>query len=133
MHDDISDRDVSLVYSCFVDHAREFVVFSEARHETFDRSQGSAQEKEGLVSKKLEKHSSLSAEPIDEKEVWTKKAKKFLENNLACIDKPTALLVSHMYESKISEVFVRAKAENSEENSFRSAQMAGDFSPALEI
>lgn len=123
----------SLVYSCFINHSREFVVFLEACHETFDKYQGSIQEKANLISTLFEMYASISSEETDEKEIWSQKAKLFFEDHIDSIDKSKALLISHMYGLQITDILVRAKVENSEENSFRSAQMAGNFEKAFKI
>ncbi|KAM9915284.1 hypothetical protein OXX80_014171, partial [Metschnikowia pulcherrima] len=117
----------SLVFSCFVNHSKEFVVFLEACHDAFDKYQGSSQERKTLITTLYEMYASLSAENSDEKSLWAEKAKTFLGDHLDSIDKSKAQLIALIYRLQVSDVFIKAKVEHSVEDAFRSAQMAGNF------
>ncbi|OBA22381.1 hypothetical protein METBIDRAFT_39147 [Metschnikowia bicuspidata var. bicuspidata NRRL YB-4993] len=123
----------SLVYSCFIDHSREFVVFLEACHETFEMYQGSTQEREDLIMTLFEMYCSISAEQTDENELWAGKATSFLEEQVEMIDKTKALMIAHMYGLQINDVFVKAKVAGADENAFRFAQNNGDIDKAFQI
>ncbi|KAM9895134.1 hypothetical protein OXX79_008271 [Metschnikowia pulcherrima] len=123
----------SLVFSCFVNHSKEFVVFLEACHDAFDKYQGSSQERKTLITTLYEMYASLSAENSDEKSLWAEKAKTFLGDHLDSIDKSKAQLIALIYRLQVSDVFIKAKVEHSVEDAFRSAQMAGNFEKAFDI
>lgn len=123
----------SLVFSCFINHPREFVVFLEACMETFDKYQGNVADKKDLLITLFEMYLSMSREELDQKDEWLGKAKTLMDENSTMIDKSRVLLISHIYDFKEGEVFAKKSSDDFEEGLLRMAQASGDLNAVLDV
>lgn len=123
----------SLVFSCFINHPREFVVFLEACMETFDKYQGNIADKKDLLITLFEMYLSMSREELKQKDEWLEKAKTLMYENSKMIDESRVLLISHIYDFKEGEIFAKQSSDEFEEGLLRMAQASGDLKEALEV
>lgn len=123
----------SLVFLCFTNHLREFVVFLEACIETFDKYQGNISDKKDLLVTLFEIYLSMSVEEPSSKDEWVSKAKQLMQEHTLLLDKSSSLLISHIYDFKEGEILAKESAGGFEEALFRSAQISGDLSGAFQL
>lgn len=123
----------SLVFSCFINHPREFVVFLEACMQTFDKYQGNIADKKDLLITLFEMYLFMSREEIEKKREWLAKATALIHENSQLIDESSVLLISHVYDFKEGEIFAKQSSEEFEEGLLRIAQASGDLKAALEV
>lgn len=123
----------SLVFSCFISHPREFVVFLEACMEAFDKYQGNTADKKDLLITLFEMYLSMSQEEVDQKDEWLAKAKALIYDNPKMIDESSVLLISHVYNFKEGEIFAKQSSDEFEEGLLRMAQASGDLKAAFEV
>lgn len=123
----------SLVFSCFINHPKEFIVFLEACKETFDKFQGNVNDKKELLLTLFEMYLSMAKDEPSNEEEWRSKAKELMLEHLNLLDKSSALLISHIYGFVEGEKLAQEASEDFEEGFFRTAQMTGDFSGAFDV
>lgn len=122
----------SLVFPCFTEHPREFVVFLEACIETFDKFQGNINDKKELLITLFEIYLSMSEEEPAKKDEWIGKARLLMKEHLKLLNKSSSLLLSHIYGFKDGEILAKEDA-GFEEAMFRTAQIAGDLPACSQI
>lgn len=123
----------SLVFSCFVNHPREFIVFLEACNESFDKYQGNINDKKELLLTLFEMYLSMSVKESENEAEWVAKTTELLHAHLPLLDNSSVLLISHLYGFTEGEIRAQEENEDFEEGLFRSAQMADDFDGAFEV
>lgn len=121
----------SVVFTCFINHPVEFVIFLEACYATYESYQGVSDEKRILANTLYEMYFSISVEEPSNASEWRQKAHEFGKQEIRFIDESRALLVSQIYGSDMISNLL--ESSHYEENSFRAAQKARDYARAIQI
>lgn len=123
----------SLVFPCFINHPKEFIVFLEACLESFEKYQGDNSQKSDVLMTLLELYLSMSVEDTDASETWISKASSILKDQSSSLDKPRVLLLGHIYQFPAEEYFLQGSESELADSLFRSAQLKSDTSEAMEV
>lgn len=123
----------SLVFPCFVNHPREFVVFLEACMDTFEKYQGNTLDKKDLLITLFEMYLSMCKEEPEKTDEWLEKARNLMYDNAKLVDVSSILLISHVYDFKEGEAFAKQASMDFEEGLLRMAQTTGDLKAAFEV
>lgn len=123
----------SLVFACFADHPKEFVVFLEACFSTVDKCQGGEAEKSGIVATLFETYLAMSIEDPENENEWRSKAQEFAIANVESLDMSTTTLVSQIYGLQLDESLARRNNETYEEDLFYTKQKSGDLEKTFEV
>lgn len=133
-----------IIFSSFVNHNYEFVIFLEACVEGYDKFGGNVNDKNDIMNTLYEMYLTLSKDAEDEskKEDWENKARDLLlhRKNLSQDDKTTLLLISNMYDFNDGEMIIKEskELENSsiegfELDLFRSSVFSGNLEKSYEL
>ena len=130
-----------IIFSSFVNHNYEFVIFLEACIESYDAFGGNVQDKKDLMNTLYEMYLTLANEDVDNKIDWELKAKALLDGRTEWSeeDKVSLLLISNMYDYNEGEMIIRESTDNVgsiegfELDIFRSAVFSGNLEKSLEI
>lgn len=130
-----------IIFSSFVNHNYEFVIFLEACIESYDTFDGNLQDKNDLMNTLYEMYLTLSNEDFENKNDWESKAKNLLNERKEWSeeDKVTLLLISNMYDFNEGELIIREATDNVgsiegfELDIFRSAIFSGNLNKSFEI
>lgn len=123
----------SLVFPCFINHPKQFIVFLEACLESFEKYQGDNSQKTDVLMTLLELYLSMSAEDTEDADTWKSKASFILKEQSAAFDKPRVLLLAHIYQFPAEKYFLQDSESELAESMFRSAQLKSDTSEVLEV
>jgi hypothetical protein len=121
----------SLIFSSFINHKNEYVIFLEACIETFDKYQGNINDKKNLIMTLLEMYLQLS-KTVSDPQHWIDNAEGLIKKHSTFIEDSDLLLLSHIYNFRQGEVFAKQKA-GFEESLFTSYQVGGDVQGCFEI
>lgn len=130
-----------IIFSSFVNHNYEFVIFLEACVESYDTFGGNMQDKKDIMNTLYEVYLTLANEDLDNKSDWETKAKSLLNERSEWSedDKVSLLLISNMYGFNDGELIIREATDNVgsiegfELDIFRSAVFSGNLLKSLEI
>lgn len=130
-----------IIFSSFVNHNYEFVIFLEACIESYDAFGGNLQDKKDIMNTLYEMYLTLANEDAKNKQDWEAKAKDLLNERTEWSeeDKVSLLLISNMYDYNEGELIIRESTDNSgsiegfELDIFRSAVFSGNLEKSLEI
>jgi hypothetical protein len=110
-----------IIFSSFVNHNYEFVIFLEACIESYDKFGGNVHDKNDIMNTLYEMYLTLAKEDENPDNIkdWEEKAKELLyqKSNLSEEDKNTLLLISNMYDFNDGEMIIRESTELNKENS----------------
>lgn len=123
----------SLVFPCFINHNKEFVVFLEACIKTFDKYQGNPQDKKEMLMTLFDMYLTMSQEERERAGEWRGKAKRLLREHGSLFDKSSVMLISNMHNFPEGEVMAKEAVGGFEEAMFLSAQTAGDVARCFEL
>lgn len=123
----------SLVFACFMDHPKEFLVFLEACYQTLDKFQGSVTERQNLVTTLFEMYLSLYLTELEDQDQWREKAVAFLKENIELMNVAKALLICNAYSSDIADLLLEITDENYEEYAFRKAETEENCEKAMSV
>lgn len=134
-----------IIFSSFVNHDYEFVIFLEACIESYDKFGGNPQDKNDLLNTLYEMYLTISVQAndnADTQHLWTEKAIKLLQSrtNWTDEDKLSALLISNIYGFNEGEMIIREFTDNRDSplegfelDLFRTAIFANDILKSFEI
>lgn len=130
-----------IIFSSFINHNYEFVIFLEACIESYDTFSGNLQDKKDLMNTLYEMYLTLSSEDLNNKHEWESKAKKLLNERTEWSDedKVSLLLISNMYDFNDGELIIRESTDNVESiecfelDIFRSAVFSGNLDRSFDI
>ncbi|EGW35569.1 uncharacterized protein SPAPADRAFT_69768 [Spathaspora passalidarum NRRL Y-27907] len=134
--DDLSDEPTylpprpNLIYSSFMNHPNEFLIFLEACIEAFDKFQGNEVDKRETLLTLLEMY--LSIYETTKAKEWIDKAEALTTHYASLLDKKSLLLISHIYNFKQGEVIAKEEA-GMEESLFINYQIAEDVPGCMEL
>lgn len=123
----------SLVFPCFINHSKEFIVFLEACLLSFEKYQGNNLQKKEILMTLFDLYLSTSIEDLPHSEEWLSKAAGILKNHSLHLDKSQVLLLAHVYNFEAEQYIFEESGNNLQESQFRSAQAKNDISGALAI
>lgn len=123
----------NLVFPCFIEHPKEFIVFLEACLDAFDKYQGDISDRKDLLKTLLEEYLAMSEDDPENKEDWLDKARSLMKDNRENLDTMSALLLCKVFNFEEGEMMMRESAQDYEELLFRSAQLKGDVRGAFEV
>lgn len=123
-----------LIFSSFVDHPNEFVIFLEACLEAYDEYDGNEKDKKDLLSTLFEMYLNLANRPgsEEEKKEWEIKAQQLGVESKSSIDPNTILLLSHLNSFQEGQILTNQQ-EGFQIDLFRSCVASGDSKGAIEI
>lgn len=113
-----------LVFPCFADRPKEFVIFLEACIESFEKYQGNIADKRELLVTLLEMYLQLGQ---DGELYWREKAEALVKEHTALFDMQSLLLILHIYGFEAGELVALEEGGNFEESLFRSAAVDRDI------
>lgn len=122
-----------LIFSSFIDHPSEFVIFLEACLECYDQFEGDAKSRTDLAGTLFEMYLTLAnrSQSAEEKKQWQRKAKDLgMESD---INRNTLLLLSHMASYNDNELLARNHDEGYEIDLFRAAAATGNVEEVKKI
>ncbi|CAN6618315.1 E3 ubiquitin-protein ligase Pep5p [Trichomonascus vanleenenianus] len=124
-----------LIFSSFIDHPNEFVIFLEACLESYDRFEGDEKNRVDLVSTLFEMYLTLAnkAQSDDEKREWQQKAKALGLDKNNKMDQNTMLLLTHMTGFHDNELMAAAYRDGFQVDMFRSCVASRDVQGAIEV
>lgn len=120
----------SLIFPSFINNPNEFVIFLEACIETFDKYQGSINDKKELLITLVEMYLSLAKKQEDSRDQWVQKAQSLVQDYTELFDKSSLSLISHIYDFKIDLALSDGGFDDS---LFRTAQLNGDVAGCFDI
>lgn len=120
-----------LIFSSFVDHPNEFVIFLEACLEAYERFSGNEKDRKDILSTLYEMYLELSKNSEDKKE-WEDKAKELATESAKALDPNTILLLSHLANFSEGELFTKDQ-EGFQTDLFRSCVSMGDVPGAINV
>lgn len=123
----------SLVFPCFINHTKEFIVFLEACLESFEKYQGNNSQKTEILMTLLELYLSMSSKDSEDATTWTSNAAKLIEEHKELLDKSGVLLLGHIYQFEADMYLLKGSEAEYEDSIFRSAQAQNNVPEALEI
>lgn len=123
----------SLVFPCFINHTKEFIVFLEACLENFEKYQGSNEQRKEILTTLLELYLSMSVEDAGSAESWIQKASSILQDQSSFFHKQRVLLLAHIYNFQASQYFSEDSDIAFQESLFGSAQLKNDIPRAFQI
>ncbi|RKP31276.1 hypothetical protein METBISCDRAFT_22588 [Metschnikowia bicuspidata] len=123
----------SLVFPCFINHPKQFIVFLEACLESIDKYQGNDSQRKELLMTLFELYLSMSVEDSENTEKWLSNATSILREQSNFLDKPRVLLLAHIYLFQAVRYFAQDSEQDFGKTLFRSAQMRNDVPHAFEI
>ena len=131
-----------IIFSSFVNHDYEFVIFLEACIESYDKFGGNEQDKNDLINTLYEMYLTLSKMQEESTSAWTEKAANLLRNRKEWTeeDKITILMISNTYGFNEGEIIVREITEESQTSMdgleldlFRAAIFSDDIMGSYDI
>lgn len=129
-----------IIFSNFVNHNYEFVIFLEACIASYDLFGGDVQDKKDIINTLFEIYLTLSTEDPENSKDWERKAFNLLKERDEWTenDKTSLLLTATMYNFNDGEMFIKETAEpNSiqgfELDIFRSAILSNNILKSFEI
>ncbi|RLV92230.1 E3 ubiquitin-protein ligase PEP5 [Spathaspora sp. JA1] len=120
----------NLIYSSFMVHPNEFLIFLEACIEAFDKFQGNEVDKKETLLTLLEMY--LSIYENTKEDEWINKAEALTTQYASLLDKKSLLLLSHIYDFKQGEVIAKEEA-GMEESLFTNYQIVEDVEGCFEL
>lgn len=123
-----------LIFSSFVDHPNEFVIFLEACLEAYDEFDGNEKDKKDLLSTLFEMYLNLAnrTESEEEKKEWESKAQQLGLESKSTIDASTILLLSHLNSFQEGQILTHQQ-EGFQIDMFRSCVASGDVKGAVDV
>lgn len=123
-----------LIFSSFVDHPNEFVIFLEACLEAYDEYDGNEKDKKDLLSTLFEMYLNLAnrTDSADEKKEWESKAHQLGSESKSSIDANTILLLSHLNSFQEGQILTNQQ-EGFQIDLFRSCVASGDIDGAIDV
>lgn len=123
-----------LIFSSFVDHPNEFVIFLEACLEAYDEYDGNEKDKKDLLSTLFEMYLNLANRSASEeqKREWETKAHQLGLESKSTIDANTILLLSHLNAFQEGQILTHQQ-EGFQIDLFRSSVASGDIKGAIEV
>lgn len=124
-----------LIFSSFVDHSNEFVVFLEACIEAYDSFEANEKDRIDLLTTLFEMYLNLAHSSTDEdrKRYWQSKARDLASENKNMVDKTSMLLTSHLLNFDEGELLAQENEENFHVDLFRACVATKDTKRAIEI
>lgn len=123
----------SLVFPCFINHPKEFVIFLEACLKSFEKYQGNDVQKKEILMTLFDLYLSMSVEDLLHSEEWLSKATGVLKTHFMHLDKSQVLLLAHIYNFEAEPYLSQESGNNPEESQFCSAQVKNDVVGALKV
>lgn len=123
----------SLVFPCFINHSKEFIVFLEACLDSFEKYQGNNVQKKEILMTLFELYLSTSIEDLSHSKEWLSKAAGVLKAHSLHLDKSQVQLLAHIYNFEVDDYLPQNSDSELQESKFRSAQIKNDVVGALEI
>lgn len=123
-----------LIFSSFVDHPNEFVIFLEACLEAYEEYSGNKKDKKDLLSTLFEMYLVLSrhADIPEVKKEWEEKAKNLAVESKDSLDPNTILLLSHMANFSEGQITMQDQ-DGFQIDLFRSCAATGDVRGAIKV
>lgn len=123
-----------LIFSSFVDHANEFVIFLEACLEAYEEYSGNEKDRKDLLNTLYEMYLELSqhAEGPESKKEWEDKATSLAMEFKNSLDPNTILLLSHLSDFSEGQILTQDQ-EGFQINLFRSCVATGDVQGAINV
>lgn len=123
-----------LIFSSFVDHPNEFVIFLEACLEAYEEFSGNEKDRTDILSTLYEMYleSSKNVETPEAKREWEEKAKALAVESSSALDPNTILLLSHLADFSEGEAFTKDQ-EGFQIDLFRSCVAVGDVAGAVSV
>lgn len=124
-----------LIFSSFVDHPNEFVIFLEACLEAYDEYDGNLKDKKDILSTLFEMYLSLANKPdisSSEKKEWEDKALELGKQSKEEIDSNNVLLLSYLDNFKEGQTLTEQQ-QGHEIDMFRASVASGDIKTAIQI
>ena len=134
-----------IIFSSFVNHDYEFVIFLEACIESYDKFGGNIQDKNDLLNTLYEMYLTVSIksdQDESQRKSWLEKASKLLKDRKDWTesDKVTILMISNIYKFSEGEMIIRELKENTDSlmegfelDLFRASMFADDIIKSFEI
>jgi hypothetical protein len=125
-----------LIFSSFIDHPNEFVIFLEACLECYNEQETNERDRGDLLNTLFEMYLTLAnraAGNSEEQTRWEGKAKELVLASKGLIDQNNMLLVSHLMCFHDGELLARDNEEGFQVDLFRSCAAAGDVQGAISI
>ncbi|AOA61392.1 E3 ubiquitin-protein ligase [Komagataella phaffii CBS 7435] len=117
----------SIIFSSFIDHPNEFIIFLEACLESHDYYGGNDQDRSDILTTLYEVYLTMAQEEPDQKSEWEEKALTLIKNNKAKMNETSIILISNLYGFNAGEMLVRDQQVGFEIDLFRSAMSNGDL------
>lgn len=123
-----------LIFSSFVDHPNEFVIFLEACLEAYEEYSGNEKDRKDLLSTLYEMYLELSqhAEDKEAKHEWEEKAKNLAIESKNALDLNTILLLSHLANFSEGQILTQDQ-EGFQIDLFRSCVVSEDVQGAISV
>lgn len=124
-----------LIFSSFLDHPNEFVIFLEACLESYDTFEANEKDRVDLLSTLFEMYLTLANKATDEqeKERWRESAKELGMDSRHRIGRNTMLLLSHISSYREGELLARSDQEGFEVDLFRACMASQDVKGAIDV
>lgn len=123
-----------LIFSSFVDHPSEFVIFLEACLEAYEEFSGNEKDRKDLLSTLYEMYLELSqqADTPESTKEWEEKAKNLAIESKDSLDSNTILLLSHLSNFNEGQILTQNQ-EGFQINLFRACVASGDVQGAINV
>ncbi|ANB11170.1 tethering complex subunit PEP5 [Sugiyamaella lignohabitans] len=124
-----------LIFSSFIDHPNEFVIFLEECLESYDKFEANEKDRADLLSTLFEMYLTLSRKATDHdtRHGWESKARSLAMTSKTHIDHNTILLLSHLASYHDGKLLAWDAREGYEVDLFRACIASGNVQEAIEI